>query len=110
MSTWLNGGADPAEVAARAGQSVAVLLKIYAKCVDGQRNAIDRKIQHVLDRRTDYDYHAWYPKRPPGLGTEKRGPPEIPPPRLRGSRRCCAPASSGPRNVPRLFRGQRNSC
>jgi integrase len=49
VSTWLNGGADPAEVAARAGHSVAVLLKIYAKCVDGQRDAINRKIQRVLD-------------------------------------------------------------
>ena len=47
MSTWLNGGADPAEVAARAGHSVAVLLKIYAKCVDGQRDAINRKIQRA---------------------------------------------------------------
>jgi site-specific recombinase XerD len=37
VSTWLNAGADPAEVAARAGHSVAVLLKIYAKCVGGNR-------------------------------------------------------------------------
>ncbi len=48
VSTWLNGGADPAEVAARAGHSVAVLLKIYAKCVDGNREVINRKIDRVL--------------------------------------------------------------
>ncbi|MFC7480124.1 tyrosine-type recombinase/integrase [Luedemannella flava] len=38
VSTWLNGGVPPAEVAAWAGHSVEVLLKIYAKCLDGERN------------------------------------------------------------------------
>ena len=36
VSTWLNGGVPPAQVAEWAGHSVAVLLKVYAKCIDGQ--------------------------------------------------------------------------
>jgi len=36
VSTWLNGGVQPAQVAEWAGHSVAVLLKVYAKCIDGQ--------------------------------------------------------------------------
>jgi nucleoside-diphosphate-sugar epimerase len=33
LSTWLCAGADPAEVAQRAGNSVEVLLSRYAKCL-----------------------------------------------------------------------------
>ena len=33
LSTWLCAGADPAEVAQRAGNSVEVLLSRYAKCI-----------------------------------------------------------------------------
>jgi len=36
VSTWLNGGVPPAQVAEWAGHSVAVLLKVYAKRIDGQ--------------------------------------------------------------------------
>jgi hypothetical protein len=32
VSTWLNGGVPAADVA---GHSVEILLKIYAKCLDG---------------------------------------------------------------------------
>jgi hypothetical protein len=34
------------EVARRAGHGVAVLLKIYAHCIDGQANAAN---QHITD-------------------------------------------------------------
>lgn len=37
LSTWLNGGITPAQVAAWAGYSVAVLLKIYAWCLVDSR-------------------------------------------------------------------------
>ncbi|WP_346012404.1 hypothetical protein [Streptomyces sp. SID3343] len=37
-----------AEVAERLGQSVDVLLKIYAKCVDGQRDLINQRISDGL--------------------------------------------------------------
>ncbi|MEV4310782.1 integrase [Actinocrispum sp. NPDC049592] len=45
VSLWLNGGVPPTEVAERAGQSVDVLLRVYAKCVDGQREAINQTIE-----------------------------------------------------------------
>ena len=36
LSLWINADAPPAEVAARAGHSVTVLLSVYAHCIDGQ--------------------------------------------------------------------------
>jgi len=45
VSTWLNGGIPPAQVAEWAGHSVAVLLKIYAKCLDGQDAIARRRIE-----------------------------------------------------------------
>ena len=36
VSTWLNGGIPPARIAEWAGHSVAVLPKIYAKCIHDQ--------------------------------------------------------------------------
>src|SRR5690606_17318373 len=39
VSTWLNAGVPPADVAQWAGHSVEVLLKIYAKCLDGSSGA-----------------------------------------------------------------------
>jgi hypothetical protein len=39
VSLWLNSGVPATEVARRAGHGVAVLLKIYAHCIDGQADA-----------------------------------------------------------------------
>ncbi|GAA4229228.1 hypothetical protein GCM10023075_36300 [Streptosporangium album] len=36
VSLWLNAGVPAIEVAKRAGHSVDVLLRVYAKCTDGQ--------------------------------------------------------------------------
>ena len=36
MSLWLNSGVPATEVARRAGHGVAVLLSVYANCIDGQ--------------------------------------------------------------------------
>jgi hypothetical protein len=36
------------EVARRAGHGVAVLLKIYAHCIDGQADAANRRITDAL--------------------------------------------------------------
>lgn len=44
VSLWLNCGAPPTEVAARAGHSVDVLLRVYAKCIYGQRDEINKRI------------------------------------------------------------------
>lgn len=48
VSTWLNGGVAPAQVAEWAGHSVAVLLRVYAKCIDGQDQIAKRRIEDVL--------------------------------------------------------------
>lgn len=49
LSTWLNGGVDPTDVAERAGNSVEVLLKRYVKCLDGHRTRNNRLIQKALE-------------------------------------------------------------
>jgi integrase len=43
VSLWLNS-----EVARRAGHGVAVLLKIYAHCIDGQADAANQRIAEAL--------------------------------------------------------------
>jgi len=48
VSTWLNGGVPPAQVAEWAGHSVEVLLKVYAKCLDGQDEIARRRVQEAL--------------------------------------------------------------
>lgn len=46
VSTWLTGGVEGTRVAKWAGHSLAVLLKVYAKCLDGgERTARDRAEQ-----------------------------------------------------------------
>jgi integrase len=48
VSTWLGGGVPATTVAAWAGHSVEVLLKIYAKCLDGETTAVQRRIEAAL--------------------------------------------------------------
>jgi integrase len=48
LSTWLNGGVHPTQVAEWAGHSVDVLLRIYAKCVVGQDELAKRRISEAL--------------------------------------------------------------
>ncbi len=48
VSTWLNGGVAPAQVAEWAGHSVAVLLRVYAKCIDGQDHVARQRIEEAL--------------------------------------------------------------
>ncbi|WP_344549289.1 hypothetical protein [Actinomadura fulvescens] len=42
--TWLGAGVPPAQVAEWAGYSVAVLLRVYAKCVADQEDEAKRRI------------------------------------------------------------------
>jgi integrase len=44
VSLWLNSGVPATEVVRRAGHGVAVLLKIYAHCIDGQAEAANKRI------------------------------------------------------------------
>jgi integrase len=48
VSTWLNGGVPPTQVAEWAGHSVEVLLKIYAKCLDGGASQMQRRMETAL--------------------------------------------------------------
>ena len=48
VSLWLNSGLPATEVARRAGHGVAVLLKIYAHCIDGQADAANQRITDAL--------------------------------------------------------------
>ncbi|MFF6871291.1 tyrosine-type recombinase/integrase [Streptomyces sp. NPDC012450] len=49
LSTWLNAGVDPTEVAERAGNSVEVLMTRYAKCLYGRHALANRRIDELLD-------------------------------------------------------------
>jgi integrase len=49
VSLWLNGGVPATEVAERAGHSVDVLLKVYAKCIDGQRDTVNKTIEGLYE-------------------------------------------------------------
>jgi integrase len=48
VSLWLNAGVPATQVAEWAGHSVHVLLKVYAKCIDGQDEAARRRIEAAL--------------------------------------------------------------
>ena len=49
LSSWLNAGVPPTEVAERAGHSVKVLLSVYAACLDDERDAYNARIQDLLE-------------------------------------------------------------
>jgi integrase len=51
VSTWLNGGVPATQVAEWAGHSVEVLLKLYAKCLDGQDEVARRRVLDALGHR-----------------------------------------------------------
>jgi integrase len=48
VSLWLNAGVPATEVARRAGHSVAVLLTVYAHCIDGQTGTVNKRIADAL--------------------------------------------------------------
>jgi integrase len=47
-SLWLNAGVAPTEVARRLGHGVAVLLRVYANCIDGQEGEVNDRIAGAL--------------------------------------------------------------
>jgi hypothetical protein len=49
LSLWLNSGGDPAQIAARAGHSVAVLLTVYSHCIHGRNDLLEQRIDQVLE-------------------------------------------------------------
>jgi len=48
VSTWLNAGVEPTRVAEWAGHSVNVLLRVYAKCLDGGEQAARSRVHQAL--------------------------------------------------------------
>ena len=48
VSTWLNAGVSAPQVADWAGHSVDVLLRVYAKCIEGQDEVAKRRIADAL--------------------------------------------------------------
>jgi integrase len=48
VSLWLNPGVAAPQVAEWAGHSVQVLLKVYAKCIDGEEGVARRRISDAL--------------------------------------------------------------
>ncbi|MGP8297153.1 hypothetical protein ACTPOK_04145 [Streptomyces inhibens] len=48
ISFWLYSGVDPAECARRAGQSIKVLFRRYAKFLDGVREQANRLIEQSM--------------------------------------------------------------
>nr|WP_296065890.1 hypothetical protein [uncultured Actinoplanes sp.] len=48
VSLWLNGGVPATEVARRAGHSAAVLLKVYANCIDGEEQSVNDRIERAM--------------------------------------------------------------
>ncbi|MFB9565118.1 hypothetical protein ACFFR5_33245, partial [Streptomyces tuirus] len=49
LTKWLNDGIPPAQVAEWAGNSVAVLLATYARCVEGQLPDLKRRLEAAGD-------------------------------------------------------------
>ncbi|MEO3775848.1 hypothetical protein ABGB16_03135 [Micromonospora sp. B11E3] len=47
-SLWLNAGVTATEVARRLGHSVAVLLRVYANCIDGEEGGANDRIGNAL--------------------------------------------------------------
>jgi hypothetical protein len=48
LSLWLNTGGDPAQIAARAGNSVTVLLAVYTHCIHGHDDLLNQHISRAL--------------------------------------------------------------
>jgi integrase len=53
LSAWLNAGVDPTQVAEWAGNSVNVLLRVYAKCIVGRDKIARRRIEDALEEEED---------------------------------------------------------
>ncbi|WP_372407727.1 hypothetical protein [Streptomyces luteireticuli] len=49
LTKWLNDGIPPAQAAYWAGNSVAVLLSVYAQCIEGQLPDLKRRMEAQED-------------------------------------------------------------
>lgn len=53
VSTWLSAGVPVTQVAEWAGHSVEVLLKVYAKTIEGQDDLARRRVMDALGHRNE---------------------------------------------------------
>ena len=53
VSLWLNAGVPATQVAEWAGHSVAVLLRVYAKCIAGQDDSAQQRVEIALNSFTN---------------------------------------------------------
>jgi hypothetical protein len=83
LSMWLNAGGDPAQIAARAGNSVAVLLTVYTHCIHGHDELLNQQIGRVLG-----------PPEGSGPCPSVRKPAVVPTARLGGKTSGCTNAMS----------------
>jgi hypothetical protein len=58
LSSWLAAGVPPTEVAARAGNSVKVLLTVYAKCLADQQDTYNDRISGAPRPMIRTDVHS----------------------------------------------------
>src|SRR5260370_2216960 len=49
LSLWLNASGEPAEVAARAGNSARVLYEVYLHCTSRHDDIVSQPIEDALD-------------------------------------------------------------
>jgi len=52
LSLWLNATGEPAEVAARAGNSARVLHEVYLHCIDSEDDVVSQQIEDALNAGT----------------------------------------------------------
>ena len=91
LSLWLTSGGDPAQIAARAGHSVAVLLTVYSHCIHGRDDLLNQQIDHVLEPSAGPG--PCPSVRKPAVCTDRATPPK--------SQRLHRPAAAQPRSARR---------
>jgi integrase len=53
VSLWLNAGVPATQVAEWTGHCVAVLLRVYAKCITGQEDSAQQRVDLALNSSTN---------------------------------------------------------
>jgi integrase len=74
VSTWLNAGVPPTQVAEWAGHSVRVLLTVYAKCIVGQDEIAKRRIDAALSSSAETTHDPALAEREPIHGSSTPQP------------------------------------
>jgi len=70
VSLWLNAGVPATQVAEWAGHSVAVLLRVYAKCIAGQEDSAQHRVDIALNAAVNGE---WRPPAADQIAPETAG-------------------------------------